>query len=341
MYGYDDGFSLAGVLRDRWHLLSLKTKTALFGTERKMSCMDGLTLFVKQLINGLQVGSIYALVALGYTMVYGIIRLINFAHGDFIMVGGYTLVFTVPLLISIGAPPWLAVIFAVIICACVGILVEKLAYNPVRSRGTKMSTLITAIAMSLLLENLAQTLFGANPKQVKTIFNLPMVLGFNGNTILTIIIGISVMVSLSLFVKYTKNGQAMRAVSEDKNAASLMGVNVNNTIALTFAIGAGLAGIASLMYVAQYNSVTNTMGSMLGLKAFVAAVLGGIGIIPGAMLGGIVIGIVESLSKAYSSTLTGGIITSAFSDAIVFSILIIVLLVKPAGILGKNVGEKV
>lgn len=318
--------------------------------------MNGLMLFIQQTINGLRIGSIYALIALGYTMVYGIIRLINFAHGDFIMVGGYTLVFTVPLLLAAGVPAWIAVVAAVIACAVVGVLVEKLAYSPVRKRGTKMSTLITAIAMSLFLENLAQALFGPNAKPVKTIFSVspiliygsaegmsepPVLLRLDTNTFLTIFIGVAVMVGLFLFVKYTKSGQAMRAVSEDKNAASLMGIHVNRTISLTFAIGAGLAGVASLMYAAQYPAVTTTMGSMLGLKAFVAAVLGGIGSIPGAMLGGIVIGIVESLSKAYISTVTGGIITSAFSDAIVFSILIIVLLVKPAGILGKNIGEKV
>ncbi len=304
--------------------------------------MNGLTLFIQQLINGLRTGSVYALVALGYTMVYGIIRLINFAHGDFIMVGGFTLFFTVPVMISIGMPPWMAVLAAVVVCALTGVLVEKLAYSPVRKRGTKMSTLITAIAMSLFLENLAQTLFGANPKTMKTtLFKIPDVFGLNGNMLLTILIGLIVMVALSLFVKRTKSGQAMLAVSEDKEAATLMGINVNSTISLTFAIGAGLAGIASLMYTAQYNSVTIAMGYMLGLKAFVAAVLGGIGVIPGAMLGGMVIGIVESLSKAYIKPLTGGILTSAFSDAVVFAILIIVLLVKPAGILGKNVGEKV
>jgi len=303
--------------------------------------MDGLTLFIQQVINGLRVGSVYALIALGYTMVYGIIRLINFAHGDFIMVGAYALFFTVPLMVAVGMPAWLAVIIAIAACSVTGMLVEKLAYSPVRAKGNNMSALITAIAMSLFLENLAQTLFGANPKQVKTIFDLPMLFGVSGNTILTIIIGVVVMVALSLFVKYTKTGQAMRAVSEDKNASLLMGINVNRTITITFAIGSGLAAVASLMYVAQYNQVTNVMGSMLGLKAFVAAVLGGIGIIPGAMLGGLVIGIVESLSKAYIAPLTGGLITSAFSDAIVFGILIIVLLVKPAGILGKNTGEKV
>ncbi len=303
--------------------------------------MDGLTLFIQQVINGLRVGSVYALIALGYTMVYGIIRLINFAHGDFIMVGGYALFFTVPLMIAAGMPAWLAVIAAVLVCALTGVLVEKLAYSPVRAKGNNMSALITAIAMSLFLENLAQTFFGANPKPVKTIFDLPMLFGVSGNTLLTIVIGVVVMVGLSMFVKYTRTGQAMRAVSEDKNASMLMGINVNRTITITFAIGSGLAAVASLMYVAQYNQVTNVMGSMLGLKAFVAAVLGGIGIIPGAMLGGLVIGIIESLSKAYIAPLTGGIITSAFSDAIVFGILIIVLLVKPAGILGKNTGEKV
>ncbi|MGI6003993.1 MAG: branched-chain amino acid ABC transporter permease [Christensenellales bacterium] len=300
-----------------------------------------MDVFIQQIVNGLRVGSVYALIALGYTMVYGIIRLINFAHGDFIMVGGYTLVFTVPVMVMAGMPAWMAVLIAVGVCAAVGVLVEKLAYSPVRKRGTRMSTLITAIAMSLFLQNLAQTLFGANPLQVRTIFNLPTVLGVNGNTALTILIGIVVMIALQLFVKYTSMGKSMRAVSEDKDASILMGVHVNKVISITFAIGSGLAAVAALMYCAQYPSVTTTMGSMLGLKAFVAAVLGGIGIIPGAMLGGLVIGIVESLSKAYIKPITGGLLTSAFSDAIVFAILIIVLLIKPAGILGKNVGEKV
>ncbi len=300
-----------------------------------------MEVFFLQLINGLRVGSVYSLIALGYTMVYGIIRLINFAHGDFIMVGGYTLFFTVPLMIAAGMPPYLALLFAVVVCAVVGVSVEKLAYSPVRKRGTKMSTLITAIAMSLLLENLAQVLFGANPKQVKTILDLPNIGKISGNTLLTIALGLAVMLALQLFVKGTKMGKSMRAVSEDRQAAILMGVNVNRTISITFAIGSGLAAVAALMFVVQYNQVNITMGSMLGLKAFIAAVLGGIGSIPGAMLGGIVIGLAESLSKAYMGPLTGGLITSAFSDAIVFLILIIVLLVKPAGILGKNVGEKV
>ena len=300
-----------------------------------------MEVFFLQLVNGLRVGSIYSLIALGYTMVYGIIRLINFAHGDFIMVGAYTLFFTVPLMISAGMPAWLSVLLAVIVCAVVGVSVEKLAYSPVRKRGTNMSTLITAIAMSLFLENLAQVLFGANPKQVKTILSLPNIGKVSGNTLLTIALGLAVMLALQLFVKGTKMGKAMRAVSEDKQAAILMGINVNRTISVTFAIGSGLAAVAALMFVVQYNQVNITMGSMLGLKAFIAAVLGGIGSIPGAMLGGIVIGLAESLSKAYMGALTGGVITSAFSDAIVFLILIVVLLVKPAGILGKNVGEKV
>ena len=303
--------------------------------------MGGLMLFIQQVINGLKVGSIYALIALGYTMVYGIIRLINFAHGDFIMVGGYTLVFTIPLMVNLGMPAWMSVIIATAVCSATGVLVEKLAYSPVRKRGNKMSTLITAIAMSLLLENLAQTIFGANPKNVGTIFSVPNILGFSGNTIITIVIGIIVMIGLTMFVNHTAMGRSMRAVSEDKDASLMMGININRTISITFAIGSGLAAVAALMYCSQYPSVTTTMGYMLGLKAFIAAVLGGIGSIPGAMLGGITIGLVESLSKAYSATLTGGIITSAFSDAIVFAILIIVLLVKPAGILGRNVGEKV
>lgn len=300
-----------------------------------------MEVFFLQLINGLRVGSIYALIALGYTMVYGIIRLINFAHGDFIMVGGYTLFFTVPVMIAIGMPAWMAVFIAIVVCAVVGVSVEKLAYSPVRKNGTKMSTLITAIAMSLFLENLAQTLFGANPKQVKTIFSLPNIGKISGNTILTIVLGIIVMIALQVFVKQTNIGKCMRAVSEDKAASVLMGINVNRTISITFAIGSGLAAIAGLMFVVQYNQVNITMGYMLGLKAFIAAVLGGIGSIPGAMVGGLVIGMAESLSKAYMGSLTGGVITSAFSDAIVFLILIVVLLVRPAGILGKNVGEKV
>ena len=287
-----------------------------------------MTDFLQQLIIGLRLGSVYALVALGYTMVYGIIRLINFAHGDFIMVGGYTLYFTVPILLhSMGLPAWTGVIAAIVICALVGVLVELVAYRPVRRKGTSMSALITAIAMSLLLENLAQAIpaMGPNPRVISDeIFSTaPMSLG-----------GVSVnMAALQIFVQKTKLGRAMRAVSENKEASTLVGINVNRTIVTTFAIGSGLTAIAALMYCAQYHTVTTTMGSMLGLKAFVAAVMGGIGLIPGAMLGGIVVGIIEALVTAY--------ISSSLANAVVFLILIVMLLVKPAGILGKNVGEKV
>lgn len=300
-----------------------------------------MTDFLQQVIIGLRIGSVYALVALGYTMVYGIIRLINFAHGDFIMVGGYTLYFTVPILLyNMGLPAWVGVIAAVIICALVGVLVELLAYRPVRKKGTAMTALITAIAMSLLLENLAQAIppIGPNPRVISdAIFSTkPISLGgvsTNQTAIYTILIAAVVMAALQAFVQKTKLGRAMRAVSENKEASTLVGVNVSRTIVITFAIGSGLAAVAALMYCAQYHTVTTTMGSMLGLKAFVAAVLGGIGLIPGAMLGGIVVGLVEALVTAY--------ISSSLANAIVFLILIIVLLVKPAGILGKNVGEKV
>lgn len=295
--------------------------------------------FFQTLFTGLRLGSVYALIALGYTMVYGIIRLINFAHGDFIMVGGYTLIFTIPLMTAIGLPAWAAVIIAFVVCALVGVAVELLAYRPVRKKGTNMSALITAIAMSLLLENLAQAIpaIGPNPKVAPQIFSSGGVavagVTLEFTTIYTIVISGIIMLLLWEFTQKTKMGRAMRCVSEDKSASILMGINVNTTIVTTFAIGAGLAAVAALMYIAQYPSVYTTMGSLLGLKAFVAAVLGGIGVIPGAMLGGLVIGLVESFSTAY--------ISSSLSDTFVFLILIIVLIIKPAGILGKNVGEKV
>lgn len=300
-----------------------------------------MTDFLQQLIIGLRLGSVYALVALGYTMVYGIIRLINFAHGDFIMVGGYMLYFTVPILLhSMGLPAWTGVLAAIVICALVGVVVELVAYRPVRRKGTSMSALITAIAMSLLLENLAQAIpaMGPNPRVISDeIFSTaPISIGgvsVNMAAVVTIIIAAIVMAALQLFVQKTKLGRAMRAVSENKEASTLVGINVNRTIVTTFAIGSGLAAVAALMYCAQYHTVTTTMGSMLGLKAFVAAVMGGIGLIPGAMLGGIVVGIIEALVTAY--------ISSSLANAVVFLILIVMLLVKPAGILGKNVGEKV
>ena len=298
-----------------------------------------MNLFIQSLLTGLRLGSVYALIALGYTMVYGIIRLINFAHGDFIMVGGYTLIFTIPVMTRLGLPAWSAVVIAMAMCAIVGILVELVAYRPVRKKGTGMTALITAIAMSLLLENLAQAIpaIGPNPKVMGQIFGSGGItiggITLETTTILTILISALVMIVLQLFVNKTKIGCAMRAVSEDKQAAIIAGINVNKTIVTTFAIGAGLAAIASLMYCAKYSSVETTMGSTLGLMAFVSAVLGGIGIIPGAMLGGMVIGLVKSFTTQY--------ISSALADAFVFLILILILIMKPSGILGKNVGEKV
>lgn len=298
-----------------------------------------MSTFIQTLFVGLRLGSIYALVALGYTMVYGIIRLINFAHGDFIMVGGYTMIFTVPAVLALGLPAWAAVIAAIAVCALVGMGTELIAYRPVRKKGTNMTALITAIAMSLLLENLAQAIpaIGPNPKVASQIFTAGGI-SFAGvtleyTTLLTIVISAIVMVVLFQFTQRTKLGRAMRCVSEDKEAATLMGINVNHTILATFAIGSGLAAVAALMYMAQYPKIYTTMGSLLGLKAFVSAVLGGIGIIPGAVLGGIVIGLVESFTTSY--------VSSSMADAFVFLILIVVLVLKPAGILGKNVGEKV
>ena len=295
--------------------------------------------FLQTLFVGLRLGSVYALIALGYTMVYGIVRLINFAHGDFIMVGGYTLIFTVPLMTAAGLPAWAAVVIAVAVCALVGVLVELIAYRPVRRKGTNMTALITAVAMSLFLENLAQAIpaIGPNPIIAGQLFASGgfRVAGVTLDyiTIYTIAVSAVVMLLLYVFTQKTRLGRAMRCVSEDKGAAVLMGISVNKTVLATFAIGSGLSAAAALMYVAQSPKVYTTMGSLLGLKAFVAAVVGGIGLIPGAMLGGIVIGLVESFSTAY--------ISSSMTDTFVFFILIVVLLLKPAGILGKNVGEKV
>lgn len=293
------------------------------------------SLFIQSLINGLNQGAIYALIALGYTMVYGIIRMINFAHGDFIMIGSYTLFYTIPLMINAGMPPWLSVFLAIVICAGTGVVVEVVAYKPVRKAGA-MSALITALAMSLFLENLAMVLFGAKPRNIQKIFNLPSVSVFGTslplNVVLTIGIGIFMMAALQLFIKRTRMGKAMRAVPQDRDASILAGINVNKVITVTFAIGSGLAAVAALMYCAKYPRVTNDMGSMMGLKAFIAAVLGGIGVIPGAMLGGILVGLIEIFVKLFAP---------GWYEAITYAILIIILLVKPSGILGKNAGEKV
>ena len=295
-----------------------------------------MSLFIQSIINGLNQGAIYALIALGYTMVYGIIRMINFAHGDFIMVGAYTLFYTIPLMVAHGMPAWLSVLVAVVICVCVGVAVEIIAYRPVRGAGS-MSALITALAMSVFLENLAMVLFGANPKSVPAIFDLPSI-DFLGaklqcKYLLTIGIGLLMMLLLQFFVKKTRLGKAMRAVPQDKEASTLMGINVNKIITITFAIGSGLAAVAALMYCSTYPRCTTDMGSIMGIKAFIAAVLGGIGIIPGAMLGGIIVGLVEIFVKVY--------VAPGWYEAITYSLLIIVLLVKPSGILGKNTGEKV
>ncbi len=291
---------------------------------------------VQHLINGVQVGGIYALVALGYTMVYGIIRLINFAHGDFIMVGAYTSIVTIPFLVSAGLPAWLCIFAAVPVCAALGVLTERAAYRPLRS-SPPISALITAIGVSLFLENVFMLIFGAAPKPFPTVITLPPIdagdFSLSGTTWMTIAVSVAVMLALEIFVKKTKTGQAMRAVSENPDAAVLMGISADRTISVTFLIGSALAAVASFFYCSAYALVNPYMGTMLGLKAFIAAVLGGIGSIPGAMLGGFLIGLAESFSKAY--------ISSQLSDAVVFGILIIVLLVKPSGILGRNIGEKV
>ena len=291
-----------------------------------------LSLLLSQLFNGLQTGSIYALVALGYSMVYGIILLLNFAHGDIIMVGAYAAFYAMT---NFHLHPIVSVIIAVITSTLLGVVIEKVAYTPLR-KAPRLSLLITAIGISFLLENGAQLLFGSDTKSMDPIVPGNISLGsvtISNAALLTIIVTIIAMAALTVVVQKTKLGRAMRAVSENKEASTLVGINVNRTIVPTFAIGSGLAAIAALMYCAQYHTVTTTMGSMLGLKAFVAAVMGGIGLIPGAMLGGIVVGIIEALVTAY--------ISSSLANAVVFLILIVMLLVKPAGILGKNVGEKV
>lgn len=285
-----------------------------------------------QLINGVQVGAIYALVALGYSMVYGIIKLINFAHGDIIMVGAYVVWFLMARLLF---PAWAAVILAIAFCACLGMAIEKIAYKPLRN-SPRISLLITAIGISFLLQNLAQVIFTANPRMFTNVFPGSIRLGgstLSVATLVTIVVSVLLMAGLSFLVNRTKIGRAMRAVSEDKATAELMGINVNNTISFTFALGSGLAAVAAVLYCCSYSQINPTMGSMLGLKAFVAAVLGGIGSIPGAMVGGFIIGIAESFTKGY--------ISSKLADAVVFGILILVLLIKPVGILGRGKREKV
>jgi branched-chain amino acid transport system permease protein len=292
-----------------------------------------LTLLIQQFINGLSVGSIYALIALGYTLVYGIIKLINFAHGEIMMMGAYFAFITV---ITMGLPFLATLIFSMVLAALLGITIETVAYKPLR-KAPRISALITAIGMSLFLQNLAQVIFGADPKVMPDLIPKRPIniagIQIGTVTIVTIILSVFFMIVLDLFIKNTKPGKAMRAVSEDKEASVIMGINVNRTISITFAIGSALGALGGVLYSIAYTQVYPTMGIMPGLKAFVAAVLGGIGLIPGAMLGGFIIGMVETVSKAYLS--------SQWSDAIVFGILILVLIVKPTGILGKNEREKV
>lgn len=295
--------------------------------------MEFITKFLQQLINGVHVGSIYALIALGYTMVYGIVKLINFAHGDIIMMGAFIAFVSISVL---GLPLWAVIFIAILFCLVSGVLIEKIAYKPLRS-APRISALITAIGVSLFLENLFFKIFGGNPKPFPPLFNTsPITIGslqISRITAITIVVSVVLMILLDLFVKKTKTGKAMRAVSEDQGAAQLMGINVNTTISITFAIGSALGAVGGILYSAAYPSIEPFMGVMPGLKAFVAAVLGGIGIIPGAMLGGFIMGIAESFTKGY--------ISSQLADAVVFGILIVVLSVKPSGIFGKNIKEKV
>ena len=292
--------------------------------------------FISYLINGISLGSVYAIIALGYTMVYGIAKMLNFAHGDVIMVGAFTIFSAVSMQ---GLPPFVGILLSVVLCTVLGITIEYIAYRPLRQAASSLAVLITAIGVSYLLQNMALLIFGANTKAFTSVVNVEPIKLFNdqvtisGETIVTIISCIVIMIGLTLFINKTKAGQAMLAVSEDKGAAQLMGINVNATISLTFAIGSALAAIAGMLLCSAYPSLTPYTGSMPGIKAFVAAVFGGIGSIPGALIGGIILGVIEILSKAY--------ISSQMADAIVFMVLIIVLLVKPTGILGKKIQEKV
>ena len=288
--------------------------------------------FFMQFINGLNIGSIYALIALGYTMVYGIAKLINFAHGDVIMVGAYISFISM----KFGLPWWLAVIISIVVCAILGVVMEKVAYKLLR-KASRISLLITAIGISYLLQNAFQLIFGANPQPYHAFITLPALnlggISIQANYYITFSVSVVLMILLTLFVNKTTMGKAMRAVSEDEGAAKLMGINVDTTISLTFAIGCALAAIAGILYANCYPMINPTLGSLPGIKAFIAAVLGGIGSIPGAVIGAFILGMVEAMTKAY--------ISSQLTDTIVFAILILMLVFKPAGILGKNVKEKV
>ncbi|MBE6702220.1 MAG: branched-chain amino acid ABC transporter permease [Ruminococcaceae bacterium] len=289
--------------------------------------------FLTSLLNGLSSGGTYAIIAIGYTMVYGIAKMLNFAHGDIIMVGGYAM-FSTLLLIN---QPVVALIFAIVFCMILGVCIERFAYRPLRG-ASPLAVLITAIGVSSLLQSLAQIIFGAAPKmptrlQISGAIHIGS-LAISYGTIVTLAVTVVLMVALTVFVKYSKVGRAMVAVSEDRGAAQLMGINTNAIIAITFAIGSALAAVAAYLMLMKAPSLTNTLGAMPGIKAFTAAVIGGIGSIPGAMLGGVLLGVIESLSLSIP-------VLAPFTDAIEFAILIVILLVKPAGLLGKTRREKV
>ena len=292
--------------------------------------------FLNYLISGISLGSVYAIIALGYTMVYGIAKMLNFAHGDVIMVGAYV-VFTA--VSTWGLPAMPSVLISMAVCTLLGVMIEKIAYKPLRNAASPLAVLITAIGVSYFLQNLALLVFGSNTKSFTSVVPFPALqlaggqLTITSVTIVTILACILIVLGLTAFVNKTKPGQAMLAVSEDKGAAQLMGINVNATIALTFAIGSALAAIAGVLLCSAYPSLTPYTGSMPGIKAFVAAVFGGIGSIPGALVGGILLGIIVILGKGY--------ISSQLADAIVFAVLIVVLLVKPTGLFGKKIQEKV
>lgn len=291
--------------------------------------------FLTNLINGLSLGSVYAIIALGYTMVYGIAKMLNFAHGDIIMVGGYVCFCAINYL---GLPTGVGVLLSIVACTILGVIVERLAYKPLRN-APSLDVLITAIGVSYFLQNAALLIWGSDTKSFPSVVSLPSLVLFDGQlvisaiTIVTVLSGVAVMIGLALFTGKTRMGKAMRACSEDRGAATLMGIDVNSTISLTFAIGSGLAAVAGVLMCSAYPTLVPTTGSLPGIKAFTAAVLGGIGSIPGAFIGGLVLGVIEIFAKAYIST--------QLADAIVFAVLIVVLLVKPTGLLGKPVSEKV
>ena len=290
---------------------------------------------LQYLINGISIGAVYAIIALGYTMVYGIAKMLNFAHGDVIMVGAYISFCVTNYL---GLPAIVSIVAAMVVCTVLGIVIEGLAYKPLRGTSS-LAVLITAIGVSYFLQNAAQLLWTSNSKNFTSVVTMAPIRLFDGQllitgeVLLTICVSVVVMVGLTLFTGKTRTGKAMRAVAEDRAAAQLMGINVNRTISMTFAIGSALAAIAGILMCSTIKTLMPTTGSMPGIRAFTAAVFGGIGSIPGAMLGGILLGIIETLSKAY--------ISPQFSDAIVFGVLILILLVKPAGLLGKQIQEKV